>query len=36
MITVVSPFAIVFGGPKASMIVSPKRDAGRLLIMTVA
>jgi hypothetical protein len=35
MITVGHPIAILFGGPSGSMIVSPIRDAGRLLISTV-
>ncbi|MEZ5393293.1 MAG: hypothetical protein R2724_10570 [Bryobacterales bacterium] len=35
MITVNSPLTILFGGPIASKTVSPKRHAGKLLIMTV-
>src|SRR5262245_28884587 len=35
MMTVISPLAIVLGGPTASRTVSPIRQAGRLLISTV-
>lgn len=35
MITVGSPFAIVFGGPIASVMVSPILAAGMLAIITV-
>lgn len=34
--TVGSPDTIVFGGPRASRIVSPIRAAGKFAIMTVA
>ncbi|MEA3642488.1 MAG: hypothetical protein VBE63_21455 [Lamprobacter sp.] len=33
--TVKQPLTILFGGPSASMSVSPTRQAGRLLIMTL-
>ena len=36
IMTVISPLAILFGGPMASRIVSPMRHAGRLFIITVA
>ena len=36
IITVISPFTILSGGPSDSRIVSPNRQAGRLLINTVA
>jgi len=36
MMTVGSPFVMVFGGPIASRSVSPWRPAGSMLIITVA
>jgi hypothetical protein len=36
IITVASPFVIVFGGPTASSIVSPIRAAGKFATITVA